>query len=113
MTPIDEYYNRVDEPYQSAMLAIKNYILSLEPKLNLRFKYQMPFICYNNKLFSYNRIEKKTGNFYISFADGYRIEHPLLQSEGRKRYKLLQIDIEKDLPFDKIKEIVTLALKHY
>jgi hypothetical protein len=112
MTPIDEYYNRIEEPYQGAMLAIKDFILSLEPNLNLKFKYQMPFICYNNKLFCYNRIEKKTGNFYLSFSDGFRIEHPLLQSEGRKRCKLLQIDVQKDLPFIEIKEIVMRALLH-
>lgn len=113
MTPIDEYYNRLEEPMQGLMLAIKTSILSIDQRLNLQWKYQMPFFCVYNKMFCYSRVDKKTGELYISFADGYRLENPLLQSDGRKRFKLLYINPNEDLPIDDIRAIVNSALSYY
>jgi hypothetical protein len=36
MTPIDEYYNRLEEPMQGLMPAIKTSILSIDQRLNLQ-----------------------------------------------------------------------------
>tara|TARA_R110002049_G_scaffold304112_2_gene499100 strand:+ start:6059 stop:6403 length:345 start_codon:yes stop_codon:yes gene_type:complete len=113
MTPIDEYYEGLKEPEQSVLLAINEIILSADPRLNLQWKYQMPFICLRKKMFCYSRIDKKSGELYISFADGYRMEHPELVSDGRKRFKLLYLNQERDLPIRTIQAVVILAIEKH
>lgn len=113
MTPIDEFYSSFDEPIQGTLIAIKDHILSLDNRLNLQWKYQMPFIYIGKKMFCYTRLDKKTQEMYISFADGYRLEHYGLVSDGRKRFKLLFIDPNEDLPEEIIETVVNSALKFY
>ena len=49
---------------------------------------------------------KKHKKHYLSFYHGDRLDYPELISEGRKKFKILLIDVEKDLPMKLIFEIL-------
>ena len=52
---------------------------------------------------------KKHQKHYLSFYNGDRLDYPELISEGRKKFKILLIDENKDLPIDLILEILEQA----
>ena len=56
-------------------------------------------LCY----FYYSKKHKK---HYLSFCHGDRLDHPELISEGRKKFKILLIDENADLPLDFILKIL-------
>ena len=63
-----------------------------------------------NKILWCSRLDKKTNQLYISFADGFRMSHPALVSDGRKRFKLYYLNQDKDLPKKEIKLLSNKAL---
>ncbi len=105
-----EYYNPIEEPLLSTLLAINTIILGVDQRLNLQWKYQMPFNYFKNKMFCYSRLDKKTNQLYISFADKFRISHSALVSDGRKRFKLYYLNQDKDLQKKEIKLHFSKAL---
>ncbi|MFT7086396.1 MAG: hypothetical protein ACJAV5_002124 [Vicingaceae bacterium] len=65
------------------------------------------------KMFCYLWKDKKTNQPYISIAAGNRIQHPALFQGDRKRFKLLFIHPEKDIPIQIIQEVFDTALQLY
>lgn len=53
---------------------------------------------------------KKTGQPYIGFADGNKMDFPELIQEKRSRMKIFMVDAEKDLPMKKIKMLLKVAI---
>jgi len=56
-------------------------------------------LCY----FYYSKKHKK---HYVSFYHGDRLDHPLLIQEGRKKFKILLIDMDEDLPVELILSLI-------
>lgn len=70
----DSYFNAIPEPTQSCLLALRNLILSHNPSITPEWKYGMPFFYYKGKMLCYLWTNKKTGQPYIGFADGNKMD---------------------------------------
>lgn len=106
----DSYFNAIPEPTQSCLLALRNLILAHHPSITPEWKYGMPFFYYKGKMLCYLWTNKKTGQPYIGFADGYKMDFPELIQEKRSRMKIFLVDAEKDLPVKKIKMLLKAAI---
>lgn len=106
MNPIQEYFFRIKEPEQSALLYLRKSILDSDPLITETFSFQLPFLKYRGKMLCFFYFSKKYKQHYLSFYHGDRLDEPELLSEGRKKFKILLIDPEKDLPMELIFEIL-------
>jgi hypothetical protein len=113
MKPIDEYYHYKEEPVKSCLMALREYILQLDPGITEAWKYKMPFFCYKGKMFCYLWVHKKTLQPYIGIVEGRQIEHPLLIQEARARMKIMLFNAEEDIPIKTISKILKQALALY
>lgn len=109
---LDNFYLNLEEPNHSCFLALRDIILSYHPEITAAWKYRLPFFMFRNKMFCYLWKDKKTQMPYISIAQGLHIEHPDLIQGDRKRFKLLMIDPNQDIPVETIHQIFdrTIAL---
>ena len=55
---------------------------------------------------------KKHKKHYVSFYHGDRLDYPELIQEGRKKFKILLIDMEEDLPVQFILSLIN-EVKQY
>lgn len=112
MRPIDLYYLKQEEPTQSCLQFLRQYILKMDPHVTEALKYGMPFFCYKGKMFAYLWVHKQLLQPYIGIVEGKLVDHPSLLQEKRARMKILLIDPAEDLPMETIGEILqkTIAL---
>jgi hypothetical protein len=110
---LDNFYLQQEEPNQSCFLALRDLILDYDSQITPDFKYGLPFFMYKGKMFCYLWKDKKANQPYISIAAGNKINHPALFQGDRKRFKLLYINAEEDLPVKRIWEILELARATY
>lgn len=110
---LDNFYLRQEEPNRSCLLALRDVILNFSSDLTPAWKYRLPFFMLKGKMFCYLWQDKKTNQPYISFAAGSKIEHPALFQGDRKRFKILYINPEEDLPIETIFEVLKLAIETY
>lgn len=111
MKPIDLFYIKQKEPAKSCLLALKTIILNYNDKLEPRWYYRLPCFMYNNHIFCYLWVDKKTQFPYIAIGKGVKIDHPDLIQGKRTFTKLLIIDPNKDIPIKTIHSIFDLALE--
>jgi len=103
MNPLEEYFFRISEPERTALLFLRNTILESDPEnITLTLSFGLPFFKFKKKMLCYFYFSKKHQQHYVSFYHGDRLDHPLLLSEGRKKFKILLIDMEEDLPVELI-----------
>lgn len=107
---LDNYYLSKEEPLKSCLLALRDVIVGQDPHITKEWKFAFPFFYYKGKMFCYTRIDKKSGQPYIGFMDGIRINHPALILENRSKIKVLPIDPSTDLPIAAIRDILTQAI---
>ncbi|AZA78876.1 DUF1801 domain-containing protein [Chryseobacterium sp. G0186] len=99
MNPIQEYFYRIDEPERSTLLFLREKILASDTEhITETFSFGLPFIKYKKKMLCYFYYSKKYKKHYISFYHGDRLDYPELIQDGRKKFKILLIDPEEDLP---------------
>lgn len=110
---LENFYLRHEEPAQSALLELRKIILRQDKNITEEWKYSMPFFCYRKKMFCYLWIEKKSGDPYIGFVEGNRIEHPALIKGSRMRMKIMPVNPGKDLPVRSINQVMKQALDLY
>ncbi len=113
VTDLDNWYLKQPEPTRGCLLALRQFILTLDDALTLEWKYGMPFFYFKGKMFCYFWLDKKTKAPYIGVVRGNEIEHPLLEQGNRARMKILRIDANADLPIDTIEEVLRLAMARY
>lgn len=113
LRPIDNYYNKQEEPIKSCLQYLRTYILGLDNNIAEAWKYGMPFFCYNGKMFCYLWVHKKHAQPYIGIVEGTKIDHPDLLQEKRARMKILLLDASNDLPMHTIEGIMQNVLKLY
>lgn len=109
----DEFYLQQKEPVRSCFMALRSIILSQHKNINATVKYGMPFFCYDKKMFCYLWFHKKHKLPYIGIVEGKKIHHPDLLVEKRSRMKILLIDPSKDLPINKIENILKQSISLY
>ena len=107
MNPLEEYFFRIPEPEQSTLLFLRKKILESDPEnITQILSFGLPFFKFKKKMLCYFYFSKKHQQYYVSFYHGDRLNHPLLLSEGRKKFKILLIDMEEDLPVELILELI-------
>ncbi|HWK99262.1 MAG TPA: DUF1801 domain-containing protein [Parapedobacter sp.] len=111
MNVLEEYYYRQTDAVRDTLLVMRDLILALDPAITEHWKYNMPFFYFRKKMFCYLRVERRSGQPYLSMVDGKYIEHPLLQQEDRKRMKILPLDPNSDLPIEAITWILIRGLE--
>jgi len=111
MKPIDNFYNGKQEPVKSCLLALKLIIENYNSDFEARWYYRLPCLMYQNKIFCYLWIDKKTQFPSIEIGKGIEINHPDLIQGNRVFVKLLFINPEKDIPIKNIYEIFDMAMK--
>ena len=113
MKELDYFFSQKEEPVNSCLIALKTIILSIDPDINLAWKYGMPFFCYHKKMFCYLWVEKSTGTPYIGFVEGKHMHNPNLIQEKRARMKVLKVNPNEDIDIENIRLIVTQAIDLY
>ena len=107
MSPIQEYFYKICEPERSILLFLRKKILESDVEnITETLSFGVLFFKYKKKMLCYFYFSKKHKQYYISFYNGDRLNHPLLISEGRKKFKILLIDADSDLPFESILNIL-------
>ncbi|HRG29664.1 MAG TPA: DUF1801 domain-containing protein [Chitinophagales bacterium] len=104
------FFLSLPQPTQSTFLALSNIILNHHPSITPEWKYSMPFFYYNGRMLCYLWTNKKTGQPYIGFADGNKMDFPELIQEKRSRMKIFMVDAENDLPVKKITLLLKMAI---
>jgi hypothetical protein len=113
MNPIQEYLYRIDEPERSTLLFLRKKILESDPEhITETLSFGLPFFKYKKKMLCYLYYSKKYKQHYVSFYHGDKIDHPLLLQEGRKKFKILLINMEEDLPVELILSLIEGVKKH-
>jgi hypothetical protein len=106
MNPIQEYFYRIGEPARSSLLFIREKILNSDELITETFSFGLPFLKYKKKMLCYFYYSKQHQKHYLSFYHGDRVDYPELLSEGRKKFKILLLDINEDLPMELIFNIL-------
>ncbi|WP_288446320.1 DUF1801 domain-containing protein [uncultured Chryseobacterium sp.] len=113
MNPIQEYFYSIQEPERSTLLFLRDAILASDPEhITETFSFGLPFIKYKKKMLCYFYYSKKYQKHYLSFYHGDRLDHPELIQDGRKKFKILLIDTEEDIPVEFILSL-TEEVKKY
>ncbi|AZA91921.1 DUF1801 domain-containing protein [Chryseobacterium sp. G0162] len=108
MNPIQEYFYRIEEPERSTLLFLRETILASDPEnITETFSFGLPFIKYKKKMLCYFYYSKKYKKHYLSFYHGDKLDYPELVKDGRKKFKILLINTDEDLPVSLILEILT------
>ncbi|WBV55479.1 DUF1801 domain-containing protein [Chryseobacterium daecheongense] len=112
MNPIQEYFYRIEEPDRSTLLFLRKKILESDPdNITETLSFGLPFFKYKKKMLCYLYYSKKYKKHYVSFYHGDRLNAPELLQEGREKFKILLIDMDKDLPIQLILELVNEVKK--
>lgn len=113
MNPIQEYFYRIEEPERSTLLFLREKILASDrDNITETFSFGLPFIKYKKKMLCYFYYSKKYKKYYLSFYHGDRLDYPELIQDGRKKFKILLIDAEEDLPLEFILSLLN-EIKQY
>ena len=113
MNLIQEYFYKISEPERSILLFLRKKILESDPgNITETFSFGLPFFKYKKKMLCYFYFSKKHKKHYISFYHGDRLNYPELISEGRKKFKILLIDENTDLPVELILNIIEEVKKY-
>ncbi|SOD13026.1 DUF1801 domain-containing protein [Pedobacter xixiisoli] len=111
LSELDQFYLKQEEPFQSCLLGLRDIILSTDDDITAEWKYKLPFFCYNGKMLCYLWIHKKFKQPYIGFVDGHLLNDGDLLVEKRAKMKILLVNPNEDLPFEKIISLLTTNIK--
>lgn len=109
---LQHFYLNASEPNKSCLLALRSLILTHHAEITETVKYGMPCFCYQNRMFCYLWVDKKTHKPYILLVDGKHIDHPALEAGTRTRMKILRIEPTSDLQIELISVILQLGIEH-
>lgn len=111
MNDLEQFYFKVDEPYKSLFLALREIFLGWDNEMAECLKYGSPCFTYRGKILCYHWKDKK-GLAYVLFNYGKFLYHPLLESKGRKLMKSVNFDPNDDIPVETLSEIFFQAKSH-
>lgn len=108
--PINAFYLSQPDSYRACLMAVRDIILTLDIGIKQEWRYGMPFFTWHGKRFCYLWVHRTYRQPYIGFVDGYRMQHPALLQEDRKRMKIMLLDQTQDLPLDTLKLLLEQAI---
>jgi len=107
---VDHYFNSLDEPYRSCLLYLRAFILNFSDRITEQRKNNTPFYYCDKKWLCFISYHPETKEIYISFVNGYKMDHPKLVSEGRKQQKIFRVDPARDIDEKSLVAILKIAL---
>ena len=112
MKELDNFYLNQKEPIKSCYLALRQIILECDGNITPEWKYRLPFFYYKGKMLCYFWKDKTTGEPYIGFMDGRKMDNTALEQGERSRVRILRInpdgDIDKKTITDLIREAISV-----
>ena len=109
----NEYFLSLPEPEQSCLLYMRQFLLESSPQITETWKFNTPFYYYKGHWFCYLIYQPKNKKIYLSFVQGYRLNHPKLVSEGRKQMKVYYVKADQDIALKELKQIMRSAMALY
>jgi len=113
LSQINQYYENLEEPTKSCLLALRHIVLNFDERMSECWKYKMPFYCLNGKMFCYFWKDKKTQQPYMGIVKGQYLNHPELELGNRKKMKVLPLNPSADLPLELIESVLKDAVDLY
>jgi hypothetical protein len=101
-TTLESYYLSKPEPYQSCLLALKDFILHANPGICHERKFQIPFFMYKGKKLGYLWLDKK--KLKLGFCLDKSLQEPPNGAKPKDQYESIVIDPNADLLVDIILE---------
>ncbi|MFK2819726.1 DUF1801 domain-containing protein [Flavobacteriaceae sp. LMIT009] len=112
MKPVDEYFYRQQEPYQSIMLYVRSVIIRTLPNVIERYSYSIPFYNIGKKPMVYLNILKGKNYVDVAFVHGvvFEKDFPILKNDSnRKQVRSIQLKTIADLDELQFVELLKLA----
>ena len=110
-SPLESFYLSEEEPLQSALLAMRALVKSHHPEISEALKWGLPTFYYKNHFFAYLYKDPHGKKLpYLGFNKGRDLDHPLLETGGRKLIKVLSFHPEHDLPAKGLRKIMDMAI---
>ena len=95
-TTLEFYYLSKPEPYQSCLLALKDFILHANPNICHERKFQIPFFTYKGKKLGYLWLDGK--KLKLGFCLDKSLQEAPTGTKPKDKYESMQIDPNADLP---------------
>lgn len=114
MKPVDAYFLKQQEPYQSIMLYVRQVILKTLPNITERYSYKIPFYNLGKKPMLYLNVLKGTDFVDVAFVQGILLENdfPELKNyNNRKQVRSIQIKNMEDLDELRFSKLLIAAEK--
>lgn len=111
LSSVDHYFETLAEPERSCLLFLRQFILDYSDTITEKRKFNTPFYYVNGKWICFISYNPKIKEIYISFVDGFRMQHPQLVSEGRKKMKIFRIDAHEDVDVKALAAALSLAIQ--
>lgn len=102
---IDNFFLSREEPDRGCFMALREIIKAWDVEITEHWKYSVPFYYFKGKPFCYLYKNKTSIHPYIGIARAHKINHPDLFQGSRKKMKVLEIDVNKEIPTQIIYEI--------
>lgn len=110
--PVEDYFLRQKEPYQSIMLYVRDVILHTLPEVEEKYRYNIPFYnCYNKPMI-YLNVLKGRDYVDVAFVQGVLLEQqfPILKNDNnRKQVRSIQLKTLEDLDQNNFEELLHAA----
>jgi len=119
MKPAEEYILNQPEPFKSILMHLQILIESSFPKVDLQYKWKLPFYYLDDKPFCYLNPSKKKGYVDVAFwlSNDLKKYNEYLISENRKVVKSLRYykleDINKEILVSVLREVNQLKEKGF
>ena len=99
----------ISDFHQARIDEIHQFILNLDPRIELKTSYGIPFL-YCLKYMTYLSVQK--GKLLIGFVQGVKMDHSHGWFTGldRKQIRHLHIPDDEPIPFDKITSLIEEAI---
>lgn len=94
MKPVDVYFLKQKEPYQSIMLYIRQIVIKTIPNIKERYSYNIPFYNIGKKPLMYLNVLKGTNYVDVAFMQGILLESDfpeLKDYNNRKQVRSIQV----------------------
>lgn len=112
MKPVDDYFFKQKEPYQSIMLYVRSVILNTLPSIEERYSYKIPFYNFHKKPMVYLNVLKGKDYVDVAFVQGVLLEKefPILKNDNnRKQVRSIQLKRIEDLNQEAFEKLLIKA----
>ncbi|MCB0373891.1 MAG: DUF1801 domain-containing protein [Muricauda sp.] len=108
MNPAEDYILNQEEPFKSILLQLQVLVETTVPKVELKFKYRLPFYYLNGKPFCYFNVSRKKGYVDVGFWSSAHLNVHLdkMITEKRKVMRSLRYFNVEDLDAKVFVEVI-------